>query len=295
MPLSFVSRRWRPCVWYAGHGRHEATSDRLIASAERPVTIIPLTIGLSVAGKNRFRQTGYRFRKINGFNVPCDFFCTMIICGKLCTVMCSTFCWNGWMDWHCVKGAFVYLQTQRYFQLSPDSEDLVILLLHSHSKCCQLSLTVTNCHTENLRLFTTSAPDANCLQQLQTYQRMTDCSTAYNSSFLKVVSVACLCWHFLAFQASQRVNRAWWSVRRLATWVMVNTSVVMALSVKVLLVVIQQHWLPCSWQHWHSLFHPALCRSVQARALVFLFIHTVLLPVFCRFCSINFWLVWFQI
>jgi len=48
----------------------EATSDRLIASAERPVTIIPLTIGLSVTGKNRFRQTGYRFRKINGFNIP---------------------------------------------------------------------------------------------------------------------------------------------------------------------------------------------------------------------------------
>jgi len=68
MPLSFVSRR--PCVWYAGHGRCEATSDRLIASAERPATIIPLTIGLSVTGKNRFRQTGYRFWKINGFNIP---------------------------------------------------------------------------------------------------------------------------------------------------------------------------------------------------------------------------------
>jgi len=38
-------------VWYAGHGRREATSDRLIASAERLVTIIPLTIGLSVTGK----------------------------------------------------------------------------------------------------------------------------------------------------------------------------------------------------------------------------------------------------
>jgi len=50
-PLSFVSRRRRPCVWYVGHGRREATSDRLIASAERPVTIIPLTIGLSVTGK----------------------------------------------------------------------------------------------------------------------------------------------------------------------------------------------------------------------------------------------------
>jgi len=43
-PLSFVSRR--PSVWYAGHGHREATSDRLIASAERLVTIIPLTIGL---------------------------------------------------------------------------------------------------------------------------------------------------------------------------------------------------------------------------------------------------------
>ena len=45
-PLSFVSRRHRPCVWYASHGRREATSDRLIASSERQVTIIPLTIGL---------------------------------------------------------------------------------------------------------------------------------------------------------------------------------------------------------------------------------------------------------
>ena len=34
-PLSFVWRRRRPCVWNAGHGRHEATSHRLIASAER--------------------------------------------------------------------------------------------------------------------------------------------------------------------------------------------------------------------------------------------------------------------
>jgi len=51
MPLSFVSLRRRPCVWYAGHGGREATSDRLIASAERPVTIIPLTIGFSVTGK----------------------------------------------------------------------------------------------------------------------------------------------------------------------------------------------------------------------------------------------------
>jgi len=50
-PLSFVSLRRRPCVWYVSHGRREATSDRLIASAERPVTIIPLTVGLSVTGK----------------------------------------------------------------------------------------------------------------------------------------------------------------------------------------------------------------------------------------------------
>jgi len=50
-PLSFVSRRRRPCVWYVGHGRRKATSDRLTASAERPVTIIPLTTGLSVTGK----------------------------------------------------------------------------------------------------------------------------------------------------------------------------------------------------------------------------------------------------
>jgi len=38
-------------VWNAGHSRREATSDRLTASAERPVTIIPLTTGLSVTGK----------------------------------------------------------------------------------------------------------------------------------------------------------------------------------------------------------------------------------------------------
>jgi len=50
-PLSFVSLRRRPCVWYTGDGRREATSDRLTASTERPVTIIPLTIGLSVTGK----------------------------------------------------------------------------------------------------------------------------------------------------------------------------------------------------------------------------------------------------
>ena len=50
-PLSFVSQRRRPCVWYAGHGRREATSDRLIASAKRPVTIIPLTIGLLSDGR----------------------------------------------------------------------------------------------------------------------------------------------------------------------------------------------------------------------------------------------------
>ena len=60
--LSWVELSRRPCVWYASHGCREATSDRLIASAE--------TIGLSVTGKNRFRQTGYRFRKINGFNIP---------------------------------------------------------------------------------------------------------------------------------------------------------------------------------------------------------------------------------
>jgi len=57
-----------PCVWYAGHGRREATSDRLIASAERPVTIILLTIGLSVTGKKPVSAN--RFRKINGFNIP---------------------------------------------------------------------------------------------------------------------------------------------------------------------------------------------------------------------------------
>jgi len=57
-------------VWNAGHSRREATSDRLTASAERPVTIIPLTTGLSVTGKNQFQQTSYRFRKINGFNIP---------------------------------------------------------------------------------------------------------------------------------------------------------------------------------------------------------------------------------
>jgi len=34
-----------------GHGRREATSDRLIASAERPVTIIPLTVGLLSSGR----------------------------------------------------------------------------------------------------------------------------------------------------------------------------------------------------------------------------------------------------
>jgi len=49
--LSFVSLRRRQCVWYAGHGRREATSDRLITSAERPVTIIPLTIGLLSGGR----------------------------------------------------------------------------------------------------------------------------------------------------------------------------------------------------------------------------------------------------
>ena len=53
MPLCFVSRHRRPCVWYAGHGRCEATSDRLIASAERPVTIIPLAISLLSGGRVR--------------------------------------------------------------------------------------------------------------------------------------------------------------------------------------------------------------------------------------------------
>jgi len=46
-----------------GHGRHEATSDRLIASAERPVTIIPLTIGLSVTGKTGFGKPVTGFEK----------------------------------------------------------------------------------------------------------------------------------------------------------------------------------------------------------------------------------------
>ena len=48
--LSCVSRRRRPCVWYVGHCCHEATSDRLIASAEWPVTIISLTVGLLLGG-----------------------------------------------------------------------------------------------------------------------------------------------------------------------------------------------------------------------------------------------------
>jgi len=51
-----------------GHGRREATSDRLIASAERPVTIILLTIGLSVTCKKPVSAN--RFQKINGFNIP---------------------------------------------------------------------------------------------------------------------------------------------------------------------------------------------------------------------------------
>ena len=50
-PLSFVLRRRRPCVRYVGHGRREATSDRLIASVERRVTIIPLTVGLLSGGR----------------------------------------------------------------------------------------------------------------------------------------------------------------------------------------------------------------------------------------------------
>jgi len=49
--LSCVSRRRRPCVWYVGHCCHEATSDRLIASVERPVTIISLTVGLLLGGR----------------------------------------------------------------------------------------------------------------------------------------------------------------------------------------------------------------------------------------------------
>ena len=53
-PLAFVLRR--PCIWHAGHGRGEAT-DRLIASTEQQVTIIPLTIspivGQSVVSNHR--------------------------------------------------------------------------------------------------------------------------------------------------------------------------------------------------------------------------------------------------
>jgi len=46
-------------VWNVGHGRREATSDRLLASMERPVTIIPpLTIGLPVNGKKP-KKTGF--------------------------------------------------------------------------------------------------------------------------------------------------------------------------------------------------------------------------------------------
>jgi len=67
-PLSFAPLRRRPCVWYVGR---EATSDRLIASAERPVTIIPLTIGLSVTGKKPVSANRLPVpKKINGFNIP---------------------------------------------------------------------------------------------------------------------------------------------------------------------------------------------------------------------------------
>jgi len=51
-PLSFVSRRQRPCVWHAGYGCREATSERSIDSKHgRPVTIIPLTVGLLSGGR----------------------------------------------------------------------------------------------------------------------------------------------------------------------------------------------------------------------------------------------------
>ena len=50
----------------------EATSNRLIASAERPVTIMSHTIGLSVTGKKPVSAN--RFRKINGFNIP-SYYC----------------------------------------------------------------------------------------------------------------------------------------------------------------------------------------------------------------------------
>jgi len=49
--LSFVLRHRRPFVWYAAHSRREATSNRLIASTERPVTIIPLTVGPLSGGR----------------------------------------------------------------------------------------------------------------------------------------------------------------------------------------------------------------------------------------------------
>ena len=51
-PLSFVSRHQHPCIWYAGLGRLEATSDGLVASTstEVQVAIIPLTIG-SIVGR----------------------------------------------------------------------------------------------------------------------------------------------------------------------------------------------------------------------------------------------------
>ena len=45
LPLRYATVLSFRGVWHTGHGRREATSDRLIASAERQVTI-PLTIGL---------------------------------------------------------------------------------------------------------------------------------------------------------------------------------------------------------------------------------------------------------
>jgi len=56
-PLSFVSPH--PCVWYADHGRVKQTSDRLIATAEQPVTIIVLTIG-PIVGRSLVSILGSR-------------------------------------------------------------------------------------------------------------------------------------------------------------------------------------------------------------------------------------------
>ena len=87
-PLSFVSQHRRPCVWYAGQGRREATSDRLIASAERLMTIIPLTVGLlsgdrvsldsgklrnsflGIKKKNRDSRLSSRVRVSSLINIP---------------------------------------------------------------------------------------------------------------------------------------------------------------------------------------------------------------------------------